>query len=151
MKLEINVKLTEFKAWKELVFLIILSLILFLLEKIFRLSKEKKKMESSTISNLQKEANNLNLVATMFIKYFCFLIIPPSVLGHFMSFYVFTRPTLRANSCSMYFLSATFFGLLNASVILPMRLVQTNYGYVDPSVNSSAACKIVWFLIYPIR
>jgi hypothetical protein len=125
----------------------------------FRLFKDKKrdnrniraKMESSTISSLQEEANNLKLVDSMFIKYFCFVIIPPSVLGHFISFYVFTRPSLRSNPCGMYFLSATLFGFLNASFILPMQLVQTNYGYADPTVRSNAACKIIWLFMYSIR
>jgi hypothetical protein len=108
-------------------------------------------MESSTITSLQQEANNLNFISMMFIKYFCCLIIPPSVAGHLMSIYVFTRPSLRSNPCGMYFLSATFFGLLNASIILPMRLVQSNYTYMDPTVYSNAICKTVWFLLYPIR
>jgi hypothetical protein len=103
------------------------------------------------MTSLQVEANELNLIAMMFIKYFCFLIIPPSVLGHLMSIYIFTRPSLRSNPCGMYFLSATIFGLLNACIILPIRLVQTNYTYMDPTVNSIVACKVVWFLIYSIR
>jgi len=108
-------------------------------------------MEFSTISSLQEEANNLNLIARLFIKYFCFVIIPPSVLGHFMNFYVFTRPSLRSNPCGMYFLSATLFGLLNASYSLPMKLIQSNYIYADPSVGSNAACKMVWLFIYSFR
>jgi hypothetical protein len=103
------------------------------------------------MTSLQQEANNLNWIAMMFIRYFCYLMIPLSVLGHSMSMYVFTRPSIRSNPCCMYFLAATIFGLLNACIILPMRLVQSNYAYMDPTVYSSINCKAIWFLLYPIR
>ena len=63
---------------------------------------------SSNISTLQLASNNLNFIAMMFIRCYCYVVIPLGIVGHLLSIYVFTRVTLRSNPCSRYFLAASF-------------------------------------------
>jgi hypothetical protein len=108
-------------------------------------------MTSTNETDLQLEAKYINWIAMMFIRCYCFLMIPLGIIGHSLSIFVFTRRSLRASPCTMYFLAATIFGLLSSCFILPMRLVQSGYIGVDPAVHSIVICKIVWFLLYSIR
>jgi hypothetical protein len=108
-------------------------------------------MSSLNISNLQLEANNLNYIAMMFIRCYCNVVIPFGIIGHSMSIYIFTRPTLRTNSCSRYFFAATIVGLLETCYSLPMRLIQSGYVGTDPGAYSVIFCKMTWFALYSIR
>jgi hypothetical protein len=108
-------------------------------------------MSSPTIPSLQLEANNLNYIAMMFIRYYCYVVIPLGTVGHLLSIYVFTRPSLQSNSCSMYFLAATIFGLLHTCYVLPMRMIQSGFIDTDPGAYSVVFCKITWLLLNSIR
>ncbi|CAF4844960.1 unnamed protein product [Rotaria sp. Silwood1] len=108
-------------------------------------------MSSSTIPNIVLEANNLNYIAMMFIRCFCFVVIPLGTVGHLMSIYVFTRPTLRSNSCSMYFLAASIVGLMHTCYILPMRMIQSAFIDTDPGAHSVIFCKITWLALNSLR
>ncbi|CAF3852293.1 unnamed protein product [Adineta steineri] len=108
-------------------------------------------MSSLSIANLQLAADNLNFIAMIFIRCYCYIVIPLGTAGHLMSIYVFTRPTLRSNPCSMYFLAATIVGLVNTCYTLPMRMIQSAFADTDPGAHSSLFCKIIWFTLYSIR
>jgi len=108
-------------------------------------------MLSSNETNVDLEAKYVNWVGMMFIRCYCFLMIPLSIIGHSLSIFVFTRRSLRTNPCIMYFRAATVFGLLTSCFILPMRLIQSGFIGIDPTVHSIYICKIVWFLLYSIR
>ena len=108
-------------------------------------------MSSSNTSSLQLEANNLNYIGMMFIRCYAFVVIPLGIVGHSMSIYVFTRPELRINPCSMYFLAATIFGLLNTCYTVPMRIVQSGFVDTDPGAHSVIFCKITWLIQYSLR
>src|ERR1700728_4250221 len=98
-------------------------------------------MSSSNISSLQLGANNLNYIAMMFVRCYCYLIIPLGVAGHLMSIYVFTRPALRTNPCSRYFLAASIVGLIVTCYNLPMRMIQSGFIDTDPGAYSVMFCK----------
>lgn len=106
---------------------------------------------SSNLSSLAIEANTLNYISMMFIRYFCCLIIPFGIIGHSMSIYVFTRPTLRSNPCSMYFLAATIVGMMDTCYVLPMRMIQSAFVNTDPGAYLEIFCKITWFILYSLR
>ncbi|CAF0832539.1 unnamed protein product [Adineta steineri] len=105
----------------------------------------------STISSLQLAANNLNYISMMFVRCYCVVVIPLGVVGHLLSIYIFTRPALRSNPCSMYFLAAAIIGLVDACYTLPMRMIQSGFIDTDPGAHSVIFCKITWFLLYSIR
>ncbi len=106
---------------------------------------------SSNISSILLEANKLNYIAMMFIRCFCYIFIPIGTIGHLMSIYVFTRPTLRTNPCGMYFLAATIIGLLHTCYILPMRIIQSGFIDTDPGAYSVVFCKITWLALNSLR
>ncbi|UJR06980.1 hypothetical protein I4U23_011268 [Adineta vaga] len=101
--------------------------------------------------DLQLQANYINWIGMMFIRCYCYLIVPLGLIGHLFNVYIFTRPSLRSNPCVMYFLAATIFGLLVTCFILPMRLIQSAYIGTDPGAYSSIICKVIWFLLNSIR
>ncbi|CAF1292371.1 unnamed protein product [Adineta steineri] len=105
----------------------------------------------SNETEIELEAKYLNWLSMTFIRCYCFLMIPLAIIGHSLSIFVFTRRSLRSNPCVMYLRAATIFGLLSACFILPMRLIQSGYIGLDPTVHSIYICKIVWFLLYSIR
>ena len=108
-------------------------------------------MSSSNITGLQLEANNLNYIAMMFVRCYCYVIIPLGVVGHLLNIHVFTRPSLRSNPCASYFLAATAIGMITTLYTLPMRLVQSGFVETDPGAQSVLFCKITWLVQYSIR
>lgn len=106
---------------------------------------------STTVSSIVLAANNLNYIAMMFIRCYSSVIIPIGIAGHLMSIYVFTRPTLRMNPCSRYFLAATIIGLANTCYNVPARMMQSGFVDTDPGAYSLVFCKTAWFFLYSIR
>lgn len=80
------------------------------------------------------------------VRTWCFLQISLGTMGHPLSIYVFTRPTLRSNPCARYFLAATIGGIFMTHVSTPIRLLQTGYN-IDFFGYSLASCKILTFLL----
>jgi ABC-type Mn2+/Zn2+ transport system permease subunit len=108
-------------------------------------------MSSSNITQLQSEANNLNYIAMMFVRCYCYLAMPFGVVGHLLNIYVFARPSLRSNPCTRYFLAATAIGMITTLYTLPMRMVQSGYIDTDPGAYSTVFCKMTWLVQYSIR
>jgi len=108
-------------------------------------------MSSLNMSNVQLSANKLNNVGMMFIRCYCCLVIPVGIIGHLISIYVFARPKLKCNPCSVYFLSVSIFGLLETCYSLPMRMIQSGFIDIDPGAYSLMFCKMTWFALFSIR
>ena len=108
-------------------------------------------MSSSNTTHLQSEANNLNYIAMMFVRCYCYLAMPFGVVGHLLNIYVFTCPSLRSNPCTRYFLAATAIGMITTLYTLPMRLIQSGFIDTDPGSYSTVFCKITWLVQYSIR
>lgn len=108
-------------------------------------------MSSSNINHLQSEANNLNYIAMMFIRCYCCLAMAFGLVGHLLNIYVFTRPSLRSNPCTRYFLAATAIGMITTLYTLPIRLIQSGFIDTDPGSYSMVFCKMTWLVQYSIR
>ncbi|UJR14363.1 hypothetical protein I4U23_001359 [Adineta vaga] len=108
-------------------------------------------MSSSANVNLILEANNLNYMAMMFIRCYCFIVIPIGTIGHLLNIYAFTRPSLRSNSCSRYFLAASIIGIMHTLYALPMRMIQSAFVDTDPGAYSVVFCKITWLCLNSLR
>jgi len=87
---------------------------------------------------------------TIFLRVSSYLLICLGTVGHSLSIYVFTRPTLRLNPCVRYFLASTINGFFVTYVNVPMRLIQNAYNY-DMFAVSSASCKILTFVLFWAR
>jgi hypothetical protein len=87
----------------------------------------------------------------MFIRWYCCLVIPLGIVGHLMSIYVFSRPKLKRNRCSVYFLSLTIFGLLETCYSLAMRMIQSGFIDRDTCAYSLMFFKMTWFALFSIR
>ena len=108
-------------------------------------------MSSSTVSNTLSAANNLNYIAIMFNRCFCYVVTPLGIVGHLLSIYVFTRPSLVSNSCSRYFLAAAIVGIMNTCYTVPIRMIQTGFVDADPAAYSIVFCKMGWLFLYALR
>jgi hypothetical protein len=108
-------------------------------------------MSSSTVSNSLSTANNLNYIAMMFNRCFCYVVTPLGIVGHLLSIYVFTRPSLVSNPCSRYFLATAVVGMMEACYTVPIRMIQTGFNDADPGAYSIVFCKVGWFFLYSIR
>jgi hypothetical protein len=108
-------------------------------------------MSSSTVSSSLAAANNLDYIAMIFNRCFGYVVIPLGIVGHLLSIYVFTRPSLVSNPCSRYFLAAAIIGLIETCYVLPIRMIQTGFVDADPGEYSIVFCKIGWLFLYAIR
>ncbi|UJR20484.1 hypothetical protein I4U23_023612 [Adineta vaga] len=68
--------------------------------------------------------------------------------GNFCNIIIFTRPALRTNPCSLYFLAGSLANLLVIYVALLTRYLATSWAY-DPSATSMIWCKTRHILVYP--
>ncbi len=106
-------------------------------------------MSSSNVS-VSSEANTLNRIATEITIWgliICFIF---GGFGFLSNIYVFTRPSLRANPCSMYFLSSSIAGLIFLIVSVPFRVLQFGFN-IDPTYYLLGFCKTEYYITYPAR
>ncbi|UJR38723.1 hypothetical protein I4U23_031388 [Adineta vaga] len=101
-------------------------------------------MSSSNISITEAMIIRQNTV--VFIQVWSFMMIILGTIGHIINISVFTRPALRSNSCSWYFLAASISGFCVVIISTPLRLLSLGYG-INIFSFSSAACKILTFIV----
>ncbi|CAF1672765.1 unnamed protein product, partial [Adineta ricciae] len=82
----------------------------------------------------------------VFIRVWSYLMIIFGTFSHVSNIYVFTRPSLRSNSCSWYFFAATISGFCVVTISTPLRLLSLGYA-IDYFSSSSAACKILTLIV----
>ncbi|CAF1206502.1 unnamed protein product [Adineta ricciae] len=100
-------------------------------------------MSSSNVSIT--EASTIRQNTIIFVQVWCYLMISLGTIGHTCSVYVFTRPTLRSNSCTWYFLAASMSGAGVVLINIPLRLLQAGYA-INIYTNSLIACKVITFI-----
>jgi hypothetical protein len=61
-------------------------------------------------------------------------------IGLILNIFVFTRPSLRCQPCSLYFLSSTYFNLFVIFVVIPVRIVSEGYN-MDLANYNIGICK----------
>jgi hypothetical protein len=107
-------------------------------------------MNMSSSNTSTSDVDSIIWRQTIFLKVSSYLLICLGTVGHSLSIYVFTRPTLRLNPCARYFLASTINGFFVTYVNVPMRLIQNAYNY-DFFAFSSASCKILTFVLFWAR
>lgn len=108
-------------------------------------------MSSSTVSNATlAEINAINASSIVFIRTWCFGMIVLGVIGHTLNVYTFTRPLLRHNPCSRYFLASAVSGCLVVFVNFPIRLLQAGYN-MNIVTQSTIACQMITFILFWAR
>jgi hypothetical protein len=105
---------------------------------------------SSPNATILDEARTLNYISAQLIIWglsTCFIF---GFTGFLLNIYVFLRPSLRKNPCSMYFLSSSIAGLIFLGVSGPFRLLQ--YGFnLDPTYYLLDFCKIEYYITFSSR
>ena len=71
-------------------------------------------------------------------------------IGLILNVFVFNRPALRREPCSVYFLSSTYFNLFIVFIILPVRIVSNAFN-IDLANDNLGICKIEYFTFYAVR
>jgi len=66
------------------------------------------------------------------------------LIGHSLNICIFTRPALRFNPCTQYFLASAIAGYAIIFVVLPVRLLQLGYS-LSLFLSSVAMCKLLTF------
>lgn len=103
-------------------------------------------MESSNTSNIDTAVNFFQWNLQIFVRCWCPIIFFLGIIGHSLSIYVFTRPTLRPNPCARYFLASAIVGYCIILIYIPIRTLQWGYD-IESTIYSIATCKIVTFLL----
>ncbi|CAF1446087.1 unnamed protein product [Adineta steineri] len=92
------------------------------------------------------EINALNYGNSIFYQIWTYLLLCLGTIGHSLNIYVFTRPTLRSNPCTRYFLAATITGIYIILTSCLWRYLQITYPAYNPFGYSTASCKILSFM-----
>ncbi|CAF2969921.1 unnamed protein product [Rotaria sp. Silwood2] len=96
------------------------------------------------------EVNAINATSIAFISIWCYLMIIFGLIGHILSIGVFTRPSLRSNPCSCYFLAATISAIGLVAINVLLRLLQTVYK-INIYMGSVTICKFLSWLFLWIK
>ncbi|CAF1411486.1 unnamed protein product [Adineta steineri] len=97
------------------------------------------------------EINALRYGNMIFFEFWSYLLICLGIIGHSLNIYVFTRPILRSNPCTRYFLAVTITGSFVTIFNMPLRLIQLMYPAYNPFGYSIASCKILSFIVMCAR
>ncbi|CAF1239581.1 unnamed protein product, partial [Adineta steineri] len=100
----------------------------------------------SSSNTTTTEADIIKADGIIFYQVFCYSMLAFGIIGHTLSIYVFTRPVLRSNPCSRYFLASTISGCFVVLINMPLRLLQLGYN-INIFTNSIIVCKIVSLLL----
>ncbi|CAF3641273.1 unnamed protein product [Adineta steineri] len=101
-------------------------------------------MSSSTnnlITNLNTASFWINLIVPA-------IQITLGTVGSLFNIIIFTRRSLRSNSCSLYFLAGSINNLFVVYLTFLPRYLAANWGY-DPTTTNNVWCKLSSFLKYP--
>ncbi|CAF0726124.1 unnamed protein product [Adineta steineri] len=100
----------------------------------------------SSSNTIATEADIIKADGIIFYQVWCYSMLTFGIIGHTLSIYVFTRPVLRSNPCSRYFLASTISGCFVVLINMPLRLLQLGYN-INIFTNSIVVCKIVSLLL----
>jgi hypothetical protein len=101
-------------------------------------------MSSSNVSDIADAISTINWDSMMFARRWSVIMFTLGIVGHTLSIYVFTRPTLRRNPCARYFLASAVAGYCITCVTIPLRTLQLGYN-INTFVYSVPLCKILSF------
>ncbi|CAF3917762.1 unnamed protein product [Rotaria sp. Silwood1] len=91
-------------------------------------------------------ANKLQNLSNIISKPYLIIIFPIGLIGNIFNTIIFSRHSLRLNSCSLYFLSISFFHIIVLIIGCLFRLINLFLGY-DLSSTSLIFCKFRAYIV----
>ncbi|CAF1307063.1 unnamed protein product [Adineta ricciae] len=101
----------------------------------------------SSLAILIEQINDAASICFLTISIVNFLL---GAFGLLINIYVFTRPTLRQEPCSMYFLISSCYNLFVVFVVMPVRVLSNAYN-ISASNYNFGICKFEYFIFYATR
>lgn len=102
------------------------------------------------MSSINILINQLNLATTTIVLVLLCVAFVIGIIGLTLNIIVFTRPNLRREPCSLYFLSSTYFNLFCVLIIIPVRILSNSFN-IDLGYYNLGICKVEYFSFYSIR
>ena len=103
-----------------------------------------------TMSSVMSTIDQLNAAAASITLALTFGSLIPGCIGLLLNIVVFSRPSLRRHSCSIYFLASTCVNLFVMFIIIPVRIASNSFN-LSLSDKHEALCKVEYFLFYSVR
>lgn len=94
--------------------------------------------------------NQLNAATPIVVLSEILISCVPGTIGLILNILVFTRPTLRLEPCSVYFLSSAIFNLFVVFIVMPVRTTATSAN-LDMANYNLGLCKIEFFAFFTVR
>ena len=94
--------------------------------------------------------NLLNRISTELNRYITFIVFLFGTIGNLLNILILSQPTLRTNSCVIYFLASSVSSLGIMLIGLPSRLIAGMTG-TDPTNTNTLFCKFRIFFLYGFR
>ncbi|CAF1210120.1 unnamed protein product [Didymodactylos carnosus] len=94
--------------------------------------------------------NTLNFLSECIASYILIILFGFGFIGLTLNTLVFTRPTLRQNSCTCYFLASTIANYLVVYFTLPSRILSDGFN-VDPGTYSLVYCKFRFYIYFTFK
>jgi hypothetical protein len=98
---------------------------------------------STDINQLKTAGKIMNFVLLM-------IIFVPGSIGLVLNIIVFTRPSLRRQPCSIYFIASNICNIYIVFYMLPVRIASGSFD-IDPASFSNIVCKLQIFILYTLR
>ncbi|CAF1398190.1 unnamed protein product [Adineta steineri] len=92
----------------------------------------------------------LNTAASIISFILLCILFALGAVGLIFNIIVFTRPSLRREPCSLYFLSSTCINLFVIFLVIPLRILSNSF-YIDLAYYNIGICKVEFFAFYSIR
>ncbi len=102
------------------------------------------------MSSIDDIINQLNSAGSVIFISFSIINFALGSVGLIFNILVFTRPALRREPCSFYFLSSTCYDLFVVFLILPVRILSNSYNINGANYNVSV-CKIETYIFFVAR
>jgi hypothetical protein len=94
--------------------------------------------------------NQVNTAASVVSLSLSFVNLVLGAIGLMCNVFVFTRPTLRRQPCSLYFFASTCYNFYVILVVIPVRILSNNFN-IDSANYNLGCCKIETFSFYTAR
>ncbi|CAF1351678.1 unnamed protein product [Didymodactylos carnosus] len=98
-------------------------------------------------SSVIAQLNYLSLQVNRYLPIPLFIL---GSIGSTLNVLIFTRKSLKTNSCTKYFLASTTANFFVIYFVILLRILSDGYG-IDPSIYSNEFCKIRYYITYTAR
>jgi len=94
--------------------------------------------------------NQINTVAFVLSVGLSLISFALGIVGLVCNVFVFTRPSLRRQSCSLFFFASTFYDLYVILIVIPVRILSNNFN-IDSANYNLVCCKLETFSFFASR